>query len=196
MALEFVKGPGTTVARLGVLPGTFNPPTRAHLALADAALAHCDEVLFVLPRALPHKDYSGVGFQERLKLLGGVVAEHPRYAAAASDGGLFVEIAKECRSVYGREVEMAFLCGRDAAERIVGWKYELIGSRADVLAAAIRQLNESRSDACVMNGAAYGAGFGFLEPHKKPVHVADKMALCAHLAGWLEAEKGMAAGRS
>jgi len=137
MALEFVKGPGTTVARLGVLPGTFNPPTRAHLALADAALAHCDEVLFVLPRALPHKDYSGVGFQERLKLLGGVVAEHPRYAAAASDGGLFVEIAKECRSVYGREVEMAFLCGRDAAERIVGWKYE----REEMLAEMFEQFS-------------------------------------------------------
>ena len=82
------------------------------------------------------------------------------------------------------------------ASRIVGWKYELIGSRADVLAAAIRQLNESRSDACVMNGAAYGAGFGFLEPHKKPTHLADKMTLCEHLAGWLKVEKPVAAGRS
>jgi phosphopantothenoylcysteine synthetase/decarboxylase len=70
--------------------------------------------------------------------------------------------------------------------RIVGWKYELIGTRADVLAAAIRQFNESRSDACVMNGAAYGAGFGFLEPLQKPVHFADKATLCAHLARWLK----------
>ena len=62
------------------------------------------------------------------------------------------------------------------ASRIVGWKYELVGSRADVLAAAIRQLGESRSDACVMNGAAYGGGFGFLEPRIKPVHFADKAA--------------------
>ena len=71
--------------------------------------------------------------------------------------------------------------------RIVGWKYELTGSRADVLAAAIRQLAEARSDGCVMNGAAYGAGFGFLEPQKKPVHLPDKHALCAHLALWLKA---------
>jgi len=70
--------------------------------------------------------------------------------------------------------------------RIVGWKYELVGSRADVIAAAIRQLAESRSDACVMNGAAYGGGFGFLEPHTKPVHFADKAPLCAHLARWLK----------
>lgn len=70
--------------------------------------------------------------------------------------------------------------------RIVGWKYELVGSRADVLAAAIRQFAESRSDGCVMNGAAYGAGFGFLEPQQKPVHVADRAALCAHLIRWLQ----------
>jgi len=73
--------------------------------------------------------------------------------------------------------------------RIVGWKFELIGSRADVLAAAIRQLHESRSDACVMNGDAYGAGFGFLEPQQKPVHIVDKARLCAHLAQWLTGEE-------
>jgi hypothetical protein len=68
----------------------------------------------------------------------------------------------------------------------VGWKYELVGSRADVLAASIRQLTESHTDACVMNGAAYGGGFGFLEPHTKPVHFADKPALCQHLSKWLK----------
>ena len=73
---------------------------------------------------MPHKDYEGVGFEERLRLLERAVAEHPRFAAAATDGGLFLEIARECREAYGRDVEIAFLCGRDAAERIVGWKYE------------------------------------------------------------------------
>src|SRR5215472_9245254 len=97
MALEFVKGPGEHVATLGVLPGTFNPPTRAHLALGRAALAHCDEVLFVLPRALPHKDFEGVGFEARLRLLQAAVADEARFAAASSDGGLFLEIARECR---------------------------------------------------------------------------------------------------
>jgi len=72
--------------------------------------------------------------------------------------------------------------------RIVGWKYELVGSRADVLAASIRQLSESRSDACIMNGAAYGGGFGFLEPRAKPLHFADKPAICQHLARWLKSK--------
>jgi nicotinate-nucleotide adenylyltransferase len=124
MGLEFVKRPGHKIGRLGVLPGTFNPPTRAHLALGQAALAYCDEVLFVLPRALPHKDYGGVGFHDRLRLIAKAVASHPQFAAASSEGGLFLEIAAECQAAYGDSVEIAFLCGRDAAERIVGWKYE------------------------------------------------------------------------
>jgi nicotinate-nucleotide adenylyltransferase len=137
MALEFVKGPRTKISSLGVLPGTYNPPTRAHLALAKAALPHCDEVLFVLPRALPHKDYGGVGFEDRLRLLAAAVAPHEQFAAAASDGGLFLEIAAECREAYGREVEIAFLCGRDAAERIIGWKY----AREEMLAEMFEQFS-------------------------------------------------------
>ena len=123
--------------RLGVLPGSFNPPTRAHVALAEAALAHCDEILFVLPRALPHKEYRGVGFEDRLRLLNAAVGAHPRFAAAASDGGLFLEIAGECREAYGNAVEIAFLCGRDAAERIVEWKYE----REEMLAEMFEQFS-------------------------------------------------------
>ena len=72
--------------------------------------------------------------------------------------------------------------------RIVGWKYELVGSRADALAAAIHQINENRTDACVMNGAAYGAGYGFLIAQQKPVHFTDKHTLSAHLARWLKPE--------
>jgi len=137
MALEFIKHPQRHVTRLGVFPGTFNPPTRAHLALAQAALAHCDEILFVLPRALPHKDYGGVGFHERLSLLQGAVTPNPQFAAAASGGGLFLEIAAECREAYGDKVDIAFLCGRDAAERIVGWKYE----RSEMLAEMFQQFS-------------------------------------------------------
>lgn len=124
MALDFQKGPRENIARLGVFPGTFNPPTRAHLALASAALERCDEVLFVLPRTLPHKDYQGVGFEDRLHLLTTAVAGHPRFSVAASQGGLFLDIAAECRDAYGPAVEIALVCGRDAAERIVSWQYE------------------------------------------------------------------------
>jgi len=49
---------------------------------------------------------------------------NPGYIAAAiSEGGLFIEIAQECRAAYGPGVQLAFVCGRDAAERVVGWDY-------------------------------------------------------------------------
>jgi phosphopantothenate---cysteine ligase (CTP) len=46
--------------------------------------------------------------------------------------------------------------------RIVGWKYEVEGNRASALQLAERQIAECRTDACVANGPAYGAGFGLV----------------------------------
>ena len=106
-----------------VLPGAFNPPTRAHLALARAALDHAGEVVFVLPRAFPHKNYEGPSFDERLAMLRTATANEPRFALAACEGGLFLEIARELRSSDPALERILFLCGRDAAERIVAWDY-------------------------------------------------------------------------
>jgi nicotinic acid mononucleotide adenylyltransferase len=69
---------------------------------------------------LPHKDYSGVSFEERLAMLRAVA---PRFEAVVTSGGLFVEIARELRDTIGEGAELVFLCGRDAAERIAGWDY-------------------------------------------------------------------------
>lgn len=121
--MVFVRRAAGLPSRLGILPGTFNPVTVAHLSLARAALARCDEVLFVLPRVLPHKTYSGASHQERLELLEAALDGHGALSLAVADGGLFVEIATECRKVYGPDVRLSFLCGRDAAERIASWDY-------------------------------------------------------------------------
>ena len=69
--------------------------------------------------------------------------------------------------------------------RIVGWKYELDGTRDDAIALARRQLDACRSDASIVNGAAWGEGFGFVEPGREPIPIADKPALCVFLAAWL-----------
>lgn len=69
--------------------------------------------------------------------------------------------------------------------RIVGWKYELEGTRTDVLAKAARQINECKSDACVVNGAAWGEGFGFYTPDNALVMIPDKASLCTMLAKWI-----------
>jgi nicotinate-nucleotide adenylyltransferase len=121
--MQFLRSCLRQPDRLGVFPGTFNPVTVAHLALAEAALGVVDQVLFVLPRHLPHKTYSGVPFDQRLELLQMALGENPRFSAAVSEGGLFAEIAAECHSAYGQAVRLSFLCGSDAAERIATWDY-------------------------------------------------------------------------
>jgi len=106
-----------------VLPGTFNPPTRAHFALANAALREVDELLLVLPRSFPHKSYKGIDFAQRLRLLEAAAGTAPRISIAATDQGLFLDIYRECRQAYGPGVRLSFVCGRDAAERILTWDY-------------------------------------------------------------------------
>ena len=72
------------------------------------------------------------------------------------------------------------------ASKIVGWKYEMNGTRDDALAAAARQIASAKTDACVVNGAAFGPGFGVCEPDAEPTLCADKPRLCAFLSRWLE----------
>jgi nicotinate-nucleotide adenylyltransferase len=121
--MEFFRRAPGQPSRLGILAGTFNPPTVAHLAMAHAALQAVDEVLLVLPRVFPHKAYSGASFEERIELLQLACASEPRITIASTAQGLFIDIARECRGQYGDHVRLSFLCGRDAAERIVGWDY-------------------------------------------------------------------------
>jgi phosphopantothenoylcysteine synthetase/decarboxylase len=62
--------------------------------------------------------------------------------------------------------------------RIVGWKYELVGALADALHAAAHQLEDCGTEYCVVNGAAYGAGFGLVDRRARVRHFVDKAALC------------------
>ena len=70
--------------------------------------------------------------------------------------------------------------------RLIGWKFEVEGDRADVLRAAGDQLAEFRTDACVANGPAYGSGFGLAKRgSEQVVHAPDKAALFAALESLL-----------
>jgi phosphopantothenoylcysteine synthetase/decarboxylase len=44
---------------------------------------------------------------------------------------------------------------------IVGWKFELDGTPMDVVREGMRQIEVNRTNACVLNGNAFGPGFGF-----------------------------------
>lgn len=123
--MDLIRKAAGDPRRLGILPAAWHPPTVAHMALAEAALdgGHVDEVLLVLPRRFPHdKDFSGVGLEDRLRLLCAAAERNPRFSVGVSDGGLFTEIAAEARRHYGA-AELWFVCGRDAAERVANWDY-------------------------------------------------------------------------
>ncbi len=70
--------------------------------------------------------------------------------------------------------------------RIVGWKYELAGSRSDAFAKAFAQLAECSTDACVLNGAAYGSGFACCTASGVAT-CADMTVLAEWLTRWLAA---------
>lgn len=65
---------------------------------------------------------------------------------------------------------------------LIGWKYEVDGSRGDAIAAGLRQIQESRTNGCVVNGPAYGEGFGMLRETGKLAAFADREALFHELA--------------
>ncbi|MGH8047799.1 MAG: phosphopantothenoylcysteine decarboxylase [Chthoniobacterales bacterium] len=70
--------------------------------------------------------------------------------------------------------------------RLVGWKYELDGVKADAVAKARMQIEANDLDACVANGRAFGPDFGFCQANRSIRHFEDKSRLCRFLAGWLQ----------
>ncbi|HTH49576.1 MAG TPA: phosphopantothenoylcysteine decarboxylase [Candidatus Limnocylindria bacterium] len=71
--------------------------------------------------------------------------------------------------------------------RIVGWKYELVGTRDDAFAKARRQLGECGTNACVLNGAAYGDGFGLYHTDGTVKRCDGSTQLADSLLAWLGA---------
>jgi nicotinate-nucleotide adenylyltransferase len=131
--LEFYRQTSGRPCKVGILAGSFNPPTIAHLELAQAASRDVDLILFVVPRVFPHKEYSGATLEQRVEMLDAASPAVP-HAIASTSQGLFIDIARECRDHYGAQVQLSFICGRDAAERILHWDYGRPGVVQEMLA--------------------------------------------------------------
>ena len=86
----------------------------------------------MVPRAFPHKDYFGATLEQRIELLAASGLTIPQ-SVAVTDQGLFLDIARECRRHYGPETRLYFICGRDAAERILRWDYGRPGVASEML---------------------------------------------------------------
>ena len=60
---------------------------------------------------------------------------------------------------------------------LAGWKYEVDGDQASAVKRACNQIQECATDACVVNGPAYGPGFGFQSKGNELLHVPDATSL-------------------
>jgi phosphopantothenoylcysteine synthetase/decarboxylase len=57
---------------------------------------------------------------------------------------------------------IAELHGWFPGAKLIGWKYEVDGGREEAVCLGRKQIVENHTDACVVNGPAYGEGFGLI----------------------------------
>lgn len=71
--------------------------------------------------------------------------------------------------------------------KLIGWKYEVAGTLEEAFEKSNQQMIECRTDACVLNGAAYGSGFAFCERGGAVTRLLDLAGLTDQLIHWLRA---------
>ena len=84
----------------------------------------------------------------------------PSKKISTRGGSLFVELVPTPKII-------AELRGWFPKTRIIGWKFEADGGRADALRAAKKQIADCATDFCVANGPAYGKGFNLVSVDEK-----------------------------
>jgi nicotinic acid mononucleotide adenylyltransferase len=112
--------------RLVVLPGSFNPPTKAHLALANSTLAtgEVDRVDFLLASRTVNKERTeGASLADRLLLLEDLTVNHPNLGVVFVNRGLYVDQATIIRDALPSLEDLAFVVGFDKIVQIFDPRY-------------------------------------------------------------------------
>ena len=94
----------------------------------------------------------------------------PSKKISTRGGNLFVELVPTPKII-------AELRGWFPKTKIIGWKFEADGGRADALRSARKQIAGCATDACVANGPAYGKGFCIVGADGRKKHFADAVKL-------------------
>lgn len=134
--------------RVGILPGSFNPPTVAHLELAAAARRgfRLDRVVFSLSSVTVDKErVQGLCREDRLLLLSLVAEERAWAGAAVVNRGLYYEQAPAFRACFG--ADLWFIVGMDKVVQIFDPRYYDDRDRAlNSLFARARLIAANRED--------------------------------------------------
>jgi nicotinamide-nucleotide adenylyltransferase len=126
-AIHQVAGdPPAPGARLGLLAGSFNPPTIAHQTLATAGLTAggLDHAWYALStRTVDKEVVTGAGLEDRLLLLDLLTAADRRLGTLLLNRGLYVDQARLIRAAYPLLGELVFLVGFDKIVQIFDPRY-------------------------------------------------------------------------
>ena len=113
-------------ARIGILSGSFNPPTLAHIELARRAKQtfKIDHILFTISRVTIDKErVEGLSLEDRLLLLSLIAEEEGSASVAAVNRGLYFEHALASRSLLGTQSRIYFIVGMDKVIQIFDPSY-------------------------------------------------------------------------
>jgi nicotinic acid mononucleotide adenylyltransferase len=119
------RGISAAKGRLGIFPASFNPPTKAHLALVQKARRQfgLDEVLVLLDLQAMDKKIFGASLAHRLFMLSLLFRRDPRISMGLANRGLFVEKVRPLRKHYPASTSLLFVVGFDTALRVMDKKY-------------------------------------------------------------------------
>jgi nicotinamide-nucleotide adenylyltransferase len=116
--------PGTR-GHLGIFPASFNPPTRAHLALIRKAMrfGDLDEIFVLLDAQAMDKKIIGAGLEDRVIMLKQLFQRDQKISIGISNRGLFIEKLAPLRRLYPSAAEFTFIAGFDTILRVLDRKY-------------------------------------------------------------------------
>ncbi|MEO3779025.1 nicotinate-nucleotide adenylyltransferase [Micromonospora sp. B11E3] len=118
------------IRRIGIMGGTFDPIHHGHLVAASEVADRfgLDEVVFV-PTGQPWQkvDEPVSPAEDRYLMTVIATASNPRFQVSRVDidrGGptYTVDTLRDLHAVYGPKVQLYFITGADALERILSWK--------------------------------------------------------------------------
>jgi nicotinate-nucleotide adenylyltransferase len=114
--------------RIGIMGGTFDPIHHGHLVAASEVADRfaLDEVVFV-PTGQPWQKGDVSPAEDRYLMTVIATASNPRFHVSRADierdGPTYtVDTLRDLHAVYGPAVELFFITGADALERILSWK--------------------------------------------------------------------------
>lgn len=126
-AVELAGGRRLRAAlRVGVFAGSFNPLTRAHVALANAArrAAGLDALIWACAAASVDKErVERAALVDRLAQMSAFVVGRQREALALLNRGLYVDEARTLRALLAPSTELTLIVGYDKIVQIFDPKY-------------------------------------------------------------------------